>query len=135
LVNRHNKTERSYVTVADVNAALDDILASGEAHFVFLWMEATPEERLILAALSRMIPLTSHATLVQVLDYLAERGVDLERRIVSDSLHRLTLRHILTTTGEADPVIGEAYRWRLGLLGLWVEKYRSLSRVVEEVQG
>lgn len=135
LVNRHNKTERSYVTVADVNAALDDILASGEAHFVFLWMEATPEERLILAALSRMIPLTSHATLVQVLDYLAERGVDLERRIVSDSLHRLTLRNILTATGETDPVIGEAYRWRLGLLGLWVEKYRSLSRVVEEVQG
>jgi hypothetical protein len=135
LVNRHNKTERSYVTVGDVNAALDDILASGEAHFVFLWMEATPEERLILAALSRMIPLTGHATLVQVADYLAERGVDLERRIVSDALHRLALRHILTAAGEADPVIGEAYRWRLGLLGLWVEKYRSMSRVVEEAQG
>ncbi len=135
LVNQHNKTERGYVTVADVNEALDDILASGEAHFVFLWTEATPEERLVLAVLSRMIPLTGHATLVQVADYLAERGVDLERRVISDALHNLTLRNILTATGESDPSIGEAYRWRLGLLGLWVEKYRSLSRVVEAVQG
>ncbi|MCP4538629.1 MAG: GAF domain-containing protein [Chloroflexi bacterium] len=135
LVNRHNKTERGYVTVADVNAALDDILASGEAHFVFLWTEATPEERLVLAVLSRMIPLTGLATLMQVADYLAERGVDLERRVISDALHGLALRNILTATGEADPSIGEAYRWRLGLLGLWVERYRSLSRVVEAVQG
>ena len=36
LVNRHNKTERNYVTMADVNAALEDILASGEAHFMYL---------------------------------------------------------------------------------------------------
>jgi hypothetical protein len=135
LVNRHNKTERNYVTVADVNAALEDILASGEAHFMYLWMEASPEERLVLAALSRMTPLTGRVTLVQVVDYLAERGVSLERRVISDALHRLTLRNVLTTSGEADPAIGEAYRWRLGLLGLWVEKYRSLSRVIEEVRG
>jgi len=135
LVNRHNRTERSYVTVADVNAALEDILASGEAHFVFLWTEASPEERLVLAALSRMIPLTGHVTLVRVVDYLDERGVNLERRIISDALHRLALRNILTASGEADPSIGEAYRWRLGLLGLWVEKYQSLSRVIEGVRG
>ena len=36
---------------------------------------------------------------------------------------------------EEDLAIGEIYRWRLGLLGLWVEKYRSLSRVVAEVRG
>ena len=135
LVNRHNKTERNYVTVADVNAALEDILASGEAHFMYLWMEASPEERLVLAALSRMTPLTGRVTLVQVVDYLAERGVSLERRVISDALHRLTLCNVLTTSSEADPAIGEAYRWRLGLLGLWVEKYRSLSRVIEEVRG
>jgi hypothetical protein len=101
---------------------------------MYLWMEASPEERLALAALSRMTPLTGRVTLVQVVDYLAERGVSLERRVISDALHRLTLRNVLTTSGEADPAIGEAYRWRLGLLGLWVEKYRSLSRVIEEVR-
>jgi hypothetical protein len=134
-VNRHNKTERSYTTVADVNAALEDILALGEAHFVYLWTDASPEDRLILAALSRMIPLTGHVTLVQVADYLAERGVNLERRTVSDSLHRLALRDILTVSSEVDLAVDEVYRWRLGLLGLWVEKYRSMGRVIEEVRG
>jgi hypothetical protein len=135
LVNRHNKTERNYITISDVNAALDEILASGEAHFVYLWTEATPEQRLILAVLSRMTPLTGRVTLVQVVDYLAERGVNLERRVIGDGLHYLTLRNILTETSDADPVVGETYGWRLGLLGLWVEKYRSMTRVVEEVVG
>ena len=135
LVNQHNRTERGYVTVSDVNAALEDILASGEAHFVFLWTEATPEERLILVSLSRMIPLTGHVTLARVVDYLDERGVNLERRAISDALHNLTLRDVLTKSGEADPVTGEVYRWRMGLLGLWVEKYQSLNRVVDGVRG
>jgi hypothetical protein len=82
-----------------------------------------------------MIPLTGRVTPVQVVDYLAERGVNLERRVISEGLHHLTLRNILTATSDADPVVGEAYGWRLGLLGLWVEKYRSLTRVVEGVVG
>ncbi|MBN1177602.1 MAG: GAF domain-containing protein [Anaerolineae bacterium] len=135
LVNRHNRTERSYVTVADLNAALDEILASGEAHFVYLWTESTPHERLVLTALSRMIPLTGHVGRVQVVDYFAERGVTIERREVSDALHRLALRDVLASGGEQDVALGEVYRWRLGLLGLWVEKYKSLSRVIDEVRG
>jgi hypothetical protein len=132
LVNQHNKTERNYVTVADVNAALDEILASGEAHFVFLWATAEPTERLVMAALSRMMPLTGRATPVQVADYLAERGVNLERQAVGDALHQLALRDILFADSEVDPTVGQVYRWRLGLLGLWVEKYKSMSRVMEE---
>ena len=135
LVNQHNKTERNYVTVANVNAALDEILASGEAHFVYLWASAAPAERLVMAALSRMLPLTGRATPVQVSDYLAERGVSLERPALSDALHQLALRDILVADSEADPTIGQVYHWRLGLLGLWVEKYKSMSRVMEEVRG
>jgi hypothetical protein len=63
------------------------------------------------------------------------RLVSLERRAISDTLHHLALRDVLTTARGTDTPIGEVYRWRLGLLGLWVEKYRSLSRVVEEVRG
>lgn len=133
LVNQHNRTERSYVTVRDVNDALDEILASGEAHFMYLWTDAKAEERLVLAALSRMTPLTGHAKPVQIVDYLKERGATLDRRVVGDALHRLALRHILTTSSAEDPILGDSYRWRLGLLGLWVEKYRSISRAMEEV--
>jgi hypothetical protein len=133
LVNRHNKTQRSYITIADVNAALEDILASGEAHFVYLWAESTPDERLALTAVSRMIPLTGYATTVQIVDFLAERGVNASRKTMAEALHHLMLRDILQVGSETDPTLNDAYRWQLGLLGLWVEKYKSLTRVVDEV--
>lgn len=135
LVNQHNKSKRNYVTVADVNAALDEILASGEAHFIFLWTESTREERLALTALSRMMPLTGQANPAQVSDYLAERGAPLDRRAVSEALHHLALRDTLRVNRDLNDSGGsETFSWQLGLLGLWVEKYKSLSRVVDEVR-
>jgi hypothetical protein len=135
MVNRHNKTLRSYVTVADVNAALDEILASGEAHFVYLWAEASPAEKLALTVLSRLGTASGLVSAVEIADYLAERGVKLERPVVAEALRRLTLRDILRAGDAPDPTLGEAYRWKLGLLGLWVEKYKSLSHVVSEINA
>jgi hypothetical protein len=131
LVNQHNKSQRSYVTVGDLNAALDEILSTGEAHFIYLWTESTPEERLALVAMSRMIPLTGSVRAVQVVDYLVERGVTAERRLIGDALYRLALRDILKAE-EQESGSENVYRWQLGLLGLWVQKYRSLGRVVDE---
>ncbi len=134
LVNRHNRLKRSYLTVTDVNAALEEILASGEAHFVYLWTESTSQERLALTALSRMIPITGSATPVQMVDYLTERGINIERREISEAMHRLAMRDILRAGSDTDTSLGDTYRWRLGLLGLWAEKYKSLSRIMDEVR-
>jgi hypothetical protein len=134
LVNQHNRNKRSYVTIANVNTALEEILASGEAHFIYLWNESTNEERLTLFALSRMMPLTGHATPVQVTDYLSNRGVTFERRAARKALHQLALRDILKTGDVvAETAVSEMYRWRLGLLGLWVERSKSLGRITDEV--
>lgn len=132
LVNRHNKTQNNYLTVAEVNAALDEILSTGEAHFIYLWMDSTAEERMTLVAMSRMIPLTGPVQAIQINDYLAERGVPLDRRAVREALHRLTLRNLLKVD-EFESVEEPVYRWQLGLLGLWVEKYKSLGRAMDEV--
>ncbi len=131
LVNQHNKSQHSYITVANVNDALEEILASGEAHFMYLWAESTSVERLVLTALSRMAPLTGQATAISLVDYLSERGVSVERQAIGDALHHLSLRDILIESRESDAA-AEIYRWKLGLLGLWVEKYKSLSRVIDE---
>ena len=133
LVNHHNKAQRSYMTIADVNTALDEILASGEAHFVYLWAESSPLERVTLTAITRLMPLTSQVTSAQIADYLEERGVSFERQAVAESLHRLALRDILSVN-TVDDSLGETYRWKLGLLGLWVEKYKSMSRVIDEMR-
>ncbi len=131
LVNLHNQQERNYLTVSDVNTALDDILASGEAHFVYLWNESTPVERLVLAALSRMIPITGHATLVQLNDYLEARGISLARTRLQEALNSLVRRDVLTLHEENEPGMDDGYHWKLGLLALWAEKYKSINRVIE----
>ena len=45
LVNHCNAHQRNYVTIHDVNQALEDILEAGEGHFAFAWQEASPKER------------------------------------------------------------------------------------------
>jgi len=117
------------VTIADVNASMDEILASGEAHFVYLWAESSPVDRLVLTTTSRIVPLSGQVTAVQVVDYLHERGVSIEREEVSAAFHHLALRDVLTAADS-----GEAYRWKLGLLGMWVEKYKSMSRTIDELR-
>lgn len=134
LVQSHNRMQRSYMTIADVNAALDDLMATGEAHFVYLWTESTPDERLVLAALSRLAPPTTHVTPADLTAYLAERGYTIEHHELATALDRLTRRDILRSTTDQAPAHADVYSWRLGLLGLWVERYQTLSRVLSRVQ-
>lgn len=56
----------------------------------------------------------------------------LMRPQVERAPHNLTLRDILQVVGDGDRMAGRLYRWRLGLLGLWVEKFKSIRRVVDE---
>ena len=44
-------------------------------------------------------------------------------------------REVVVRIDDGELALGQAYRWRLGLLGLWVEKYKSLSRVIDEVKS
>jgi len=133
LVNLHNRARRSSMTISDVNAVVDEIVSSSEAHFAFLWAESTREEQLAMAVLSRRIPLTGRATVAQVADYLAHRGVMVERGALAGALRHLAVRDILASRTEEDTVAGgDAYGWRLGLLALWIEKYQSLARILEK---
>ncbi len=133
LVNLHNRSNRSYVTVSDVNTALSEILSSGESHFVYLWNESSQTERQVLTALSRIMTLTGQVMPAQVEDYLNERGIPLGRHTIIETLHHLTLRDILTAQVESQATGGAGtYSWRLGLLGLWIEKFKSLSLLQEE---
>jgi hypothetical protein len=81
-----------------------------------------------------MIPLSGHVSALQTTEYLQERGVSIERQAISDALHRLALRDVLTVSPAGDQT-GEEYGWKLGLIGLWVERYKSLNRVVDEVKA
>jgi hypothetical protein len=133
LVDRHNRTQRSYISIADVNAVISDVVTNGQAHFIYLWTESSPAQRLVLIAMSRLAPLTSPVTAMQVSDYLASQGVALARQAASQALHQLVLRDIIQVD-EWELAAGERYRWQLGLLSLWVARNQSLSRLVDAGQ-
>jgi len=131
LVNVHNRLERSYVTVGDVNTALDEILSTGEAHFVYLWMESTPAQKLALFAMSHLGSM-GFLTPVQAAEDLARRGTPVERPELIGAFQRLAARDIFSVVQRPDLPYGEAYGWKLGLLGMWVEKSKSLRQILEE---
>jgi hypothetical protein len=131
LVNRHNRAGRSYVTVNDVNASVEEILTAGEAHFIYLWRESTREQKLALFALSRR----SGAGLLtpdQAALELGAMGISVDADALGGAFRDLAARDIFTARQSSDPHFGKAYTWKLGLLGMWVEEYRSLDRILSE---
>jgi GAF domain-containing protein len=131
LVNLHNRQNRSYVTVGDVNASLDEILTAGEAHFVYLWMESDPAQKLALFAMSHLGG-AGFLTPVQAADDLARRGAPVERPEFIDAFRRLAARDIFSVVQRPELPFGEAYGCKLGLLGMWVEKSKSLRQIIDE---
>lgn len=129
LVNRANREGRGYLTIRDVNDTLNELVELGEAHFAFLWEQSSPTEQLILAALMRLLARTPTVTATQIVELLAERGRPLELQIVREALRRLTERDIVRELGESPP----RYEYKVDLVRLWVERYKALGRVMEEM--
>ncbi|NJN99268.1 MAG: hypothetical protein HC875_36830 [Anaerolineales bacterium] len=129
LVNQANREGRGYLTIRDVNDTLLELVDLGEAHFAFLWEQSSPVEQLILTALMRLLTRTPPITVTQIVELLAERGKPLELQVVSQALRRLTERDIVRELGDSPP----HYEYKVDLVRLWVERYKALGRVMEEV--
>jgi hypothetical protein len=129
LVNHANRQRRGYLTVQDVNSVLEEIVELGEAHFAFLWEQATAVERLMLAALTRLASREVNVTAGQVAELCAERGVPMDVSEVNDALRGLAEQDVLREVAGQPP----RYEYKVELLRLWVERYQPLGQVVEEV--
>jgi hypothetical protein len=134
LVNRHNRQRRSYVTVSDVNASVEEILTTGEAHFIYLWMESTREQKLALFAMSRLGG-AGFLTPDQATDELEKTGISVDADALGGAFRDLAARDIFAVLQRSDSPFGRAYAWKLGLLGMWVEKCRPLDRILAEDQA
>lgn len=130
LVNRANRDKRTYLTIRDVNDTLAELVELGEAHFAFLWEQSSPAEQLILAALIRLLAKTPTVTAAQIVELLIERGRNLEVQGVREALRRLTERGILHEVGESPP----RYEYKVDIIRLWMESYKVLGRVIEEIE-
>jgi len=129
LVNFHNTSRRNYITVQDVRDVTDDIIGLGEAHFAFIWANASPPQRLALAALTRLLAEESMATISDVTNILAEYGLKMDPNDVSTALGELAAQDIVRETRNHIT----RYDFAHDLVRLWIERFKPLSAVVEEV--
>jgi len=129
LVNRANRETRNYLTIQDVNDVLDEMVELGEAHFAFLWEQSSKREQLVLAALSRLQDQEPTVTAIQITELLTERGVEMGLLEVGETLRRLATRDVVHDIEGQPP----RYEYKIELVRLWVERYKALGRVVEEI--
>jgi hypothetical protein len=124
VVNIHNRERVSYVTVGDVNRALEEMLGLGEAHLAFLWERASVWERAILAALARQISAGEAGTAGAIASLLADTGLPADPVDIARGLQRLAAQDLLRQ-------VGERYEFQVDLVRQWVEGYKSLAQAVQ----
>jgi len=116
MVAYHNETQRSYMTVTDVENALERILERGEAHFKYIWAESGTAQRLVLLALAEFMETAETATLEDIEAVLERRGRPLQRDALLDALSNLEARDILMRSGPRSSL----YRFRVDLIRRWL---------------
>jgi hypothetical protein len=126
LVNRANARKTGYVTISDVNAALDDMLRLGEVHFSYIWKRSTDTERALLTAASRGIDFEEPFRPSDLVQFLVEYDIYINPAAVTVGLDRLVDREIFREIRVEGSTL---YEMKLGLIGLWVAKNKSLSRL------
>jgi hypothetical protein len=126
LVKQANKLHKSYVTISDVNAALDEMLSLGEVHFAYLWQRSTYTEKALLTAVSHLMDQDMSFHPSDMVQYLEPYGIHLTPADVTTALKSLVERDILQEITEGTTAL---YELKIGLVGLWVAKQKSLSQL------
>ncbi|MBP7998711.1 MAG: PQQ-binding-like beta-propeller repeat protein [Chloroflexi bacterium] len=128
LVNRANEQKNPYITISDVNATLDQMLSLGEAHFAYLWQQSSQAERALLTAAAHLMDRERPFHPSDLLQYLSKYNIQLTPAEVTIALNRLGQRDILRELGDDATSL---YELKIGLVGLWVARNKSLSKLYE----
>ncbi|MGD8857876.1 MAG: AAA family ATPase, partial [Chloroflexota bacterium] len=78
LVNRANQRKSSYITISDVNSAIEEMLRLGEVHFAYIWQRSTFPERALLAAGSKLMDYESPFRPDDLVQELNQYGIRLK---------------------------------------------------------
>ena len=129
LVNSANVNRRRLLAAQDVQDAAVEAIGLGEAHFLWLWNQMSPKEQLVMAALTALPRELGAATSGDVSDKLAEYGQHMDAAEVSVALGTLAAEDLV----EEIPNHILRYRFKLGIVCLWIQRNKPLSRVIEDV--
>ncbi len=126
LVAYHNETERSYITVADVDVVLERIAERGEAHFKYVWAEADPAQRACLLALAELLAHTDGAPVEDVLALSERRGRPIDGETGVRAMVRLETRDVLVRTAPGS----DRFRFRVDLVRRYIVRNPQLADAV-----
>ena len=116
------------VSAADVDAVLDEAVERGLAVLKHIWEESTPGEKAVLAAMATS-PSAGSASAPAVPDQVirvwAERGLTLPEGEAARSVRSLVARDVISGV--------DAYAFTVDLMRLWIQKFRRLEWVKEEI--
>ncbi len=127
LVKRANTQRSGYVTISDVNAALDEMLRLGEVHFAYLWQRSSAAERAILTAVTHLMDPDLPYHPEDIVAALIPYDIRLSPAEVTGALNMLVERDIMREVTEGGKTV---YELQIGLVGLWVAKNKSLSKLL-----
>jgi hypothetical protein len=127
LVKQANSLRTGYVTISDVNAAVDEMLSFGEVHFAYLWQRSTATERALLTAVAHLMDQNQPFFPEELLDYLEPYYPQPDPVEVTRALNNLVERDVLREVTEEAKTL---YELKLGLVGSWVAKNKSLSKLI-----
>ncbi len=128
LINYANRHKTSYITIADVNEMLREMLRLGEVHFAYLWQFSTFAERAVLIAMAHLHEGDEPVTAADLQQSLRPFDLDLLPGDITGALRRLVSREILSEYRDRRLSF---YDMRVGLVKLWVEENRNLSSLFE----
>lgn len=129
LVKRANAQRSTYVTISDVNAALDEMMLLGEVHFAYIWQRSSFGEKALLTAVAHLMEGDMLFHPEDLMEYLETYGIHLNPHEVTTALTSLTQREILAEVSEG---LTTLYELKTGLIGLWVAQHKSLSKLHAE---
>jgi hypothetical protein len=121
------------VTVADVNAVLDEAVERGLAVLKHVWEESSPAEKAVLSALASHGETFPHQRMAAADESTIKNawfslGEDIPRGEIASAVKRLIARDVIV----ASPMGG--YRFTVELQRMWVQKYRRLDWTREEIK-
>jgi hypothetical protein len=126
LVKQANIEQSGYVTISNVNSAVDEMLSLGEVHFAYLWKRSTEAERIILATVAHLMDSTLSFHPEELLQRLKPYEIHLDPVELTSALNSLVERDIMREVTEEAKSL---YEMKLGLVSLWVAKNKSLSKL------
>ncbi|MCB0036541.1 MAG: hypothetical protein KDE51_21060, partial [Anaerolineales bacterium] len=115
----YNETERTYITVTDVDKVLERIVERGEAHFKYIWAESSNEEQLVLRGLTELLVGAEAVNVKDLQKFLADRGYKWDEAW-DEALLSVQSRDIITSRTAKSPL----YRFKVDLIRLWIDHTR-----------